>query len=178
MMTIRYHAAGVTERRMWGSMQSWQDFCTTISILVGNFAILLGNFRSQTIIWITVKPEKRRWKFFCFNIQDSKTVFKWDQTRIATCETFYIEFINFFSLNIPKISENWESESLKSAKMFLNVFKESFWTLNTRTKKAIIFVCQLLGLLMVKILFEIAEKTAKTGKMQIGESWSNWSGTR
>ena len=108
MMTIRYHAAGVTERRMWGSMQSWQDFCTTISILVGNFAILLGNFRSQTIIWITVKPEKRRWKFFCFNIQDSKTVFKWDQTRIATCETFYIIFfyVKFHSLGIRK-SGKW-----------------------------------------------------------------------
>ena len=49
-----------------------QDFCTAIFILLGNFAVLLSNFKFQTIIWPwkSLKPEKWRWWLFWPGIQD------------------------------------------------------------------------------------------------------------
>ena len=55
-----------------------QDFCTAIFILLGNFAVLLSNFKFQTIIWPwkSLKPKTEKKKMIAFFNLDSKTVFK------------------------------------------------------------------------------------------------------
>ena len=60
------------------SLQLDQAFCTAFWILLDNFAVLLGNFTFQTIIWPWKSRKLRKWKwyFFCPYVQDSKTDFK------------------------------------------------------------------------------------------------------
>ena len=97
----------------------------------------------------------------------------WHQTRIATCETFYTEVINFFSVNILKISENllkirtkMFTNNVDFIKLPLKNFVEfhiswQFWYPEYQGKKVIILVFLVLGHFMDKLSFEIKNCWAK-----------------
>ena len=96
------------------------------------------------------------------------------QSRIVTCETFNAEVINFFSVNILKISKNhWKIRKKFLQAIFtyidftklsfkispfaiLSNFVRQFWNLEYKGKKVIIFVfLTVAGFFMVKLSFEI-----------------------
>ena len=60
-------------------MQLDEDFCMAICILLGKFAVLLGNNKFQTIIqpYESLKPGKQSHVF-----QDSKTVFEFFMVKL------------------------------------------------------------------------------------------------
>ena len=82
-------------------LQLGQDVCTAIRTLLGNFAVLLGDFYIQTIIW-PWKSLKRKKEYDNF----LALVFKISKLSLNMKSDKNSNQWNFFSVNILKISEN------------------------------------------------------------------------